>query len=124
MTTADPTSLGSILVRLGMITTDQLDSVIKLLESSRSLDILLGRVAVTEGLITDTQLQEALTAQSGLRSRSKPRQALAQARLATMAADSVMACASQLRTKAVAASASIRGSGFNRFVLKPVAADE
>jgi uncharacterized protein with PIN domain len=106
----DPTSLGSILVTLGMITADQLAAVIELQERA-TLDHLIGRLAVAEGLITADQLDEALSAQAGLRSSSRSRRALAQAKIVELSAAIVTRCATMLKTRAVEIRRSRTGQG-------------
>jgi hypothetical protein len=101
MKPTDPTSIGLILVSMGMITEEQLAKVVELQERS-TIDYLIGRLAISEGLITSDQLEDALSAQAGLRSKSKPKRALAQAKIAELSVTVLTHCATRLRARATA----------------------
>jgi len=107
----DPTSLGQILVDMGLLSEGDLKAVVELQERS-TLDQLLGRLAVAEGLISADQLEEALSAQAGLRSKSRPRRALAQAKIVELSAALVKGAATRLRARATAERKSRTGQGY------------
>jgi len=107
----DPTSLGSILVDMGLLSRENLATVVELQERS-SLDQLLGRLAVAEGLISADQLEEALSAQAGLRSKSRPRRALAQAKIVELSAALVKGAATRLRARATEVRKAHTGQGY------------
>ncbi len=54
----DPTSLGNILVMLGWCTKDQIVAAVKRIEAA--YDNKIGRYLITEGIISEPQLEEAL----------------------------------------------------------------
>jgi len=64
-----PTDLGSILVRMGSITWDQLHVAVE--HKQQVPDVKLGDVLVAEGYITTETLREALELQQGLRTSSE-----------------------------------------------------
>lgn len=107
----DPTSLGSILVTMGMITEDQLAEIVELQERA-TVDQLIGRLAVAEQLITADQLEEALSAQAGLRSKSKPKRALAQAKIVELSAAVITGAATRLRARAAEVRKASTGQGY------------
>lgn len=94
----DPTSLGSILVSMGIISTEQLEQAA---EEQRvaSPDEMLGAILIANRLVTDKQLDIALSAQHGLRSSTKHAQAMANAEIAHTGVLRVMAMAARIRTK-------------------------
>jgi hypothetical protein len=93
----DPTSLGAILLSMGVLNEDQLDELIDMQERA-TLENLLGKLAIAEGLISAGQLEEALSAQEGLRSKSKHRRALAAVELSERATATVTSIAAKLKT--------------------------
>lgn len=97
----DSTSLGSILVQMGMITEEQLAEIVQL-QDRASIDLLIGRLAIAEALITPDQLEEALSAQAGLRSKSRSRRALAQVKIVELSAVVIKRTATSLKVQAVA----------------------
>ena len=72
----DPTSIGNILLRMGLVTRDQLESVMSEQVHMRE-DLLMGNLMVAKGLISKEQLEVALAAQKGMRSGGRSGQALA-----------------------------------------------
>lgn len=95
----DPTSLGAILVAAGLVTREELRDVLEAQGRSTIYEVL-GRLAVRKGLITADQLEASLEAQAGLRSKSKAKRALAQARIVELSATLVQKAASRLRREA------------------------
>jgi len=64
-----PTDLGSILVRMGSITWDQLHVAVE--QKQQVPDVKLGELLVREGHITTETLKEALELQQSLRTSSE-----------------------------------------------------
>jgi hypothetical protein len=77
----DPTSIGSILLAMGVITEEQLDRVIEEQQRLRE-DTLLGKLLVANGYCTAQQLEIAIAAQEGMRSEDKASNAIALADVA------------------------------------------
>ena len=72
----DPSSIGNILLRMGLVTQDQLDTI-KQEQSQMREDMLMGNLMVAKGWITREQLEVALAAQKGMRNGGRSGQALA-----------------------------------------------
>lgn len=72
----DPSSIGNILLKMGLVTKEQLDAVMNEQAHMRE-DLLMGNLMVAKGLITREQLEVALAAQQGMRKGGKSGQALA-----------------------------------------------
>ena len=77
----DPTSLGAILLELGLVTHEQLEMVIKQQRLMRE-ETMLGVLLVHNGILTQTELDIALSAQRGMREKSRIKQAMAVANIA------------------------------------------
>jgi hypothetical protein len=91
-------SLGALLVQMGLISVEQLEHAVAL-QQKLPEDELLGRLMVSESVLTSDQLVNVLDIQKGLRSKSKYHQAMAQARLAEYADAQVTITALRLRRK-------------------------
>lgn len=72
----DPSSIGNILLRMGLVTQEQLDAI-KLEQETMREDLLMGNLMVVKGWITKEQLEVALAAQKGMRTGGRSGQALA-----------------------------------------------
>jgi len=88
-------TLGEILIRMKVVTEGQLDEVLALQERM-SPEEMLGQLLVAQGFIDPEQLQVALNAQKGLRSKNKTKRALAMSQLAQASGSRVVAMVSQL----------------------------
>jgi len=88
-------TLGEILIRMKVVTEGQLDEVLALQERM-SPEEMLGQLLVAQGMIDPEQLQVALDAQKGLRSKNKTKRALAMSQLAQASGSRVVAMVSQL----------------------------
>lgn len=84
----DPTSIGAILVKMGVITEDELSLAVEEQENS-SIEHLLGKLLVANGLCSMEQIEVALAAQQGMRSEEEHRQAVAIASIAMVRKKSV-----------------------------------
>ena len=78
---ADPTSIGCILVAMSVVTPEQLSDAVAQQERA-SLEHLLGKLLVADGHCTSEQLKIALEAQEDMRSRDTRKQAMAVAEIA------------------------------------------
>jgi hypothetical protein len=94
----DPTSLGAILISMGIISNEQLDQATEE-QRAASPDEMLGAILIANRHITDKQLDMALSAQHGLRSTAKSAQAMANAEIAHTGVLRVMAMAARIRQK-------------------------
>lgn len=94
----DPHSIGNILKDMGLLTEGQLSTVLELQDRS-SIEVMLGKLMVAEGLISNKQLDIALRAQEGLRHEDKTARALGQAEVAEASCATVINVASRVRTK-------------------------
>jgi hypothetical protein len=94
----DPSSVGQILVDMGLVTRGQLGRAVEMQERS-SIEQLLGKLLVAEGHISNKQLDMALNAQAGLRSKKETDQAKAQAAIASENCSSVVLMSQALRRK-------------------------
>ena len=77
----DPTSLGLVLVEMGVITEDQLREAVERQENS-TLEQLLGAVLVHEGFCKKEDIEAAISAQESMRRGKKVQHAMAVADLA------------------------------------------
>ena len=77
----DPTSIGSILMKMGFANKEQ---ILKAAEQQEQMnyDVLLGKLLVANEIINKEQLKKALDAQDKLRNKNKFNQAIAVANLA------------------------------------------
>lgn len=79
---SDPkNTLGDILVRMGVVTSEQLEDALRF-QKEATPDSLLGRILVSEKSCTAEQIEAAVEAQKGLRSDRLSEQALAAASMA------------------------------------------
>ena len=92
----DPTSIGSILVSMGVISVGQLHRAVEE-KANASQDVLLGRLLVAAGFISNEQLDVALNAQTGLRSKKPVVRAKAQAYIAVTSSATVVKMAEHVR---------------------------
>jgi hypothetical protein len=74
-------TLGEILVRMKVVTVEQLEEVLEM-QHRLSPEEMLGQLLVAQGLIDNEQLQVALDAQKGLRSKDRTKRAMAMSQLA------------------------------------------
>jgi len=81
-------SIGTILVKMRAVSREEVRRVLEE-QSKMSSDELLGELLVRRGIITEAQLEVALDAQRGLRSRKPHVRALAAADLASRASSGV-----------------------------------
>jgi len=88
-------TIGEILVQMKVVTEEQLGQVLELQERL-SPEEMLGQLMVARGLIDPGQLEVALNAQKGLRSRSKHLRALAMASLAETSGAKVLTMAGKI----------------------------
>jgi len=77
----DPTSLGAVLLELGLVTQEQLNDVIEQQQHMRE-ETMLGVLLVHNGVLTQSELEIALSAQQGMREENRTNQALAVANIA------------------------------------------
>lgn len=76
----DPSSIGNILLRMKLVTRDQLNAITEEQRHMRE-DHMMGNLMVAKGWITREQLELALAAQQGMRTGGRNGQALAVAEL-------------------------------------------
>lgn len=76
----DPSSIGNILLRMKLVTQEQLDAITEEQRHMRE-DLMMGNLMVAKGWITKDQLELALAAQKGMRTGGRSGQALAVAEL-------------------------------------------
>ncbi len=77
----DPTSIGAILVKMGVVTEDELALAIEE-QANASIEHLLGKLLVANGVCSMEQVEIALAAQQGMRSDEEHKQAVAIASIA------------------------------------------
>lgn len=94
----DPTSLGSILLAMGIISHEQLVKAVEEQDNS-SIEIMLGKLLVANDIITSDQLEVALSAQMGLRSKKRESKARAQASIAEVGSARILELALSVRNK-------------------------
>jgi hypothetical protein len=79
------TSIGSLLIKLEFISESELIHMLekqKMYKKRASEELLIGRILVSEGVITEDQLQEAIVLQDRLRCKTKYENSMAIAELA------------------------------------------
>jgi len=106
----DSTSIGSILVSMGVISIGQLSRAMEEQKNS-SQDVLIGRLLVASGFISNEQLEVALNAQTGLRSKKSVVRANAQANIAEQSSAAVVRIAGHLRRQSAETRKSRTGEG-------------
>jgi len=74
----DPTSIGGILISMGVLTPEELVEVLLEQEQLRK-DHLVGRLLVASGKVSRAQLERAMRMQQAMRDKSKPQAAIAMA---------------------------------------------
>lgn len=89
-------SLGTLLVKTGAITRDDLADTIQI-QKEMSEEDLLGALLIRRGLLNEEQLTGALRVQRDLRSGNRHRRALAAAELARTSARALSQVASRLQ---------------------------
>lgn len=89
-------SIGTILVKMKAVGREDVERVLEE-QSKMSSDELLGALLVRKGIITEEQLEVALSAQEGLRSKRPHVRAMAAASLAVRSSDGVRALAGRVR---------------------------
>jgi len=110
----DPTNLGNVLIDMGFLTQDALT---RALQERESLEVLMGKLLVAKGLISERQLQKALDVQGGLRHKDKYQRAMAVSEVAQEGNNNVVELASMLGMKVAgvrATCAKKRGNGSHR----------
>jgi hypothetical protein len=106
----DPTSIGSILVSMGVISIGQLNRAMEE-QRTASRDVLIGKLLVAAGFISNEQLEVALNAQTGLRSKKPVVRANAQAEIAEQSSAAVVRIAGHLRKQSADTRRSRTGEG-------------
>lgn len=104
-------SIGTILVKMKAISREEIQEVLEEQEKM-SKDELLGALLVRRGMISEEQLEIALDAQNGLRSRKPHVRAMAAASLASGASQMVHAVASSLKEACGDSKRKRTGEGF------------
>jgi hypothetical protein len=85
---------------MGLLSEEQVRELLELQDRS-SIEVMLGKLMVAEGLITNKQLDIALRAQEGLRREDdKTARALGQAEVAKVSCATVINVASRVRSRA------------------------
>jgi len=107
----DPSSIGAILVAMGVISEEQLQDAVQEQHNVR-MDVMLGKLLLANGIISAAQLETALRSQNDLRSGKKHKRAMAQSRIAEQGVGAVMSLAAKLRHSAYEAKERITGSDF------------
>ena len=110
----DPTSLGNVLIDMGFLTQGDLT---RALQERESLEMLMGKLLVARGLISERQLQKALEVQGGLRHKDKYQRAMAVSVVAQESNNNVVELAAALGMKMAGVRASCakkRGNGSHR----------
>lgn len=107
----DRTRIGQILLAMGAIASDQTLLLRVAQRQAQSSEARLGAWLVTHGLISRRQLELAVSIQQGLRSRSRLRQALAQAALARESSDSVRRLAKAVKKRSTEVHRKTTGRG-------------
>lgn len=78
----DPTSIGSILVKMGAISEEELQAAVEE-QSNLSIEHLLGKLLVANGICSAEQVEVAVAAQRDMRSEDEHKQAVAIADIAS-----------------------------------------
>lgn len=95
----DETSIGRILIAMGLCTPGQVARAAELQRKATTED-KIGIFLVAHGLLSMEQLELALNAQEGLRSKAKHKRALAQASIAQQSGSSIVKLVDRVRGKA------------------------
>ena len=103
-------SLGTILVKMKVVTRDQIASALQE-QKQMSEEEVLGQLLVARGVIDNDQLQVALNAQDGLRSKSRHVRAMAMSKLAEASSRGVVRLAGVVRRSASEARRLTTGTG-------------
>jgi hypothetical protein len=103
-------SLGTILVKMKVATREQIASALAE-QKQMSEEEVLGQLLVARGVIDTEQLQVALNAQDGLRSKSRHTRAMAMSRLAEASSRRVVQLAGAVRRSASEARRLTTGTG-------------
>lgn len=111
MKSDDTTTVGAVLLAMGLITPGQLAAIVEE-QNKSSVDELIGALMVKNRMISSEQLEMALSAQSGLRSKKKHTRAMAVGEIAKQSNGRVIALASTIREKSSAARRKVTGSEF------------
>jgi len=108
----DRTSLGNILVDMGLITRDRLDEVVS--EQQRAtVEMLMGKLMIADGILSEEQLAQALEIQRGLRSKHKYERAMAMSEVASFTNSKLMELASvaKLRVETMRHECAVKRNG-------------
>jgi hypothetical protein len=97
----DDTEIGSILIAMGVCTSRQVEIAAKKYKED-ALDKRLGTYLVAQGHVSRQQLDMAVNAQAGLRSKKRHRRAMAQADIAESSSVANLSLARNLRKRAAA----------------------
>lgn len=95
----DETAVGSVLVRMGACTPEDVALAAELQRTSDE-EARIGVFLVAHGFVTYAQLEAAVRVQKGLRSKGRYRKALAHAAIATHSSKALSSSASELRDRA------------------------
>jgi len=76
---SDPTSLGAIISSLGYASDEQLQ---RTLDEQQSVDVLMGKLLVADGVLTLEELEEVIEIQKDLRGKDKFKRAMAASAIA------------------------------------------
>lgn len=95
-------SLGTILVKLKVVSREDVDETLRL-QATLTEDENFGELLVARGLVERGQLELALAAQRDLRSNDRPTRALAAARLADISSEKVLSFSRTVREESTAA---------------------
>lgn len=98
----DETSIGRILIAMGLCTPGQVSRAAELQRKATAED-RIGIFLVAHGHVSMEQLELALNAQEGLRSKAKHKRALAQASIAQQSGSSIVKLVDRVRGKAAEA---------------------
>ena len=79
----DPTSLGNILIEMGIISRTQLQSALRI--QSETQEMFLGQILIDSGLLSEDELGTILKIQDKLRSGKKQSKAIANMNMAILA---------------------------------------
>ena len=116
-------AIGEILVQMGAVTSEQLDDMVELQERS-SIEVMLGKLLVAHRFITEEQLEVALNAQEGLRSKKVAKQAMAQMRIIQQSGESAVGVAQDFKARARELIRKTTGSGHPAVTSKMLAIED
>lgn len=88
------TSLGNVMLLLDLITEDQLKAVQELVDDDP--EMIIGKVLVAQGVITDEELEVAMSAQAGLRSSKRRHRASVEMEIAKVKTSKVAILATKV----------------------------